>query len=88
MAGDLSINGVRDDIIIIREDSKGKNIINVDLTDSSFLKSDAFQIFSGDIIVVNPNLNKVKTAGIIGNSGTLVSLLSFLLTSIILITNN
>ena len=41
-----------------------------------------------DIIVVNPNLTKVKTAGIIGNSGTLLSLLSFILTSIIVITNN
>ena len=40
-----------------------------------------------DIIIVDPNSNRIKNAGIIGNSGTLLSLLSFLLSSIILITN-
>ena len=39
------------------------------------------------IIIINPNTTKVKNAGIIGNSGTLLSLLSFILTSIIVINN-
>ena len=88
-AGDLTINGVRDDIKIIREDSKGiKSINSVDLTSVSVMKNDLFHIMPGDIIIVKPNTSRVKNAGIIGNSGTLLSLLSFLLSSIIIINSN
>ena len=46
-----------------------------------------FRYFSGDIIVVNnPNAAKVKNAGIIGNSGNLISVLSFLISTIVLVT--
>ena len=86
MAGDLTINGLRDDIKIIREINGKKNISSVDLTKSDFLVSENYQIISGDIILVNPNSTRVKNAGLIGNSGTLLSLLSFLLSSIIVIT--
>ena len=87
MAGDLTIFGERNDIKIIRNNGERSSVFSIDITNSDFIKSKAFQIFSGDIIVVNPNNNRVKNAGIIGNSGTLLSLLSFLLSSIILITN-
>ena len=88
MAGDLTITGDRKNIKIIR-DISGKKIINsLDLTNSNFISNDDFQIFSGDIIIVNQNKTRVKNAGIIGNSGTLLSLLSFILSSIIVISNN
>ena len=87
MAGDLNITADRKDIKIIRENGNKKLIGSIDLTNSSYLNSDFYQIKSGDIIIVNPNYTRVKNAGIIGNSGTLISLLSFILTSIILINN-
>lgn len=85
MAGDLTINGVREKIKLIRNDNNGQIVYDIDLTSSDFILGDSFQILSGDIIIVNPNTNRVKNAGIIGNSGTLLSLLSFLLSSIIII---
>ena len=88
MAGDLTINGKRKDIKIIREVQGSRVVKSIDLTNSNFIISGNFQIFSGDIIIVNPNSSRIKNAGVIGNSGTLLSLLSFLLSSIILITNN
>ena len=88
MAGDLTINGDRKEIKILRDfDSKTK-IFNIDITNANFIKNSGFQIISGDIIIVNPNSNRVKNAGIIGNSGTLLSLLSFILSSIIVISNS
>ena len=87
MAGDLTINGERKDIKIIRENLGENKVYSVDLTDSNILNKN-FQIFSGDIIIVNPNSSRVKNAGIIGNSGTLLSLLTFILSSIIVISNN
>lgn len=87
VAGDLNINGKRNDVTLIRE-IEGKTTINkIDLTKSDFLSSDFYQIVSRDIIIVNPNTNRVKNAGIIGNSGTLLSLLSFLTSLIIVIGN-
>lgn len=87
MAGDLNITGQRDNIKLIRTIDNKKTIVNVDLTKLQSVNNN-FQIFSGDIILVNPNTTKIKTAGVIGNSGTLLSLLTFLLSSIILLTNN
>ena len=87
MAGDLTINGERNDVKIVRN-INGNNVVHsIDLTKTDFLESNYFQIISGDIIIVNPNLTKIKNAGIIGNSGTLLSLLSFILSSIIVISN-
>ena len=89
MAGDLTINGKRNDIKLIREIEGERKIINLDLTSYGFLKShDKYQIFPGDIILVNPNSTRIKNAGIIGNSGTLLSLFSFILSSIIVISSN
>ena len=94
-----SFNGVRESTIaaiwplralfwsVSRLVPNKKLIASIDLTNSSYLNSDFYQIQSGDIIIVNPNYTRVKNAGIIGNSGTLISLLSFILTSIILINN-
>ena len=88
IAGDLTINGQRNNVKIIRNINNQASINTIDLTSDEIFNNDNFQIFSGDIIVVNQNSTRVKNAGIIGNSGTLLSLLSFLLSSIILITNN
>lgn len=87
LAGDLTINGERKDVRIIRDFNGVNELYNIDLTEADLLNNEYFQIFSGDVIIVNPNSTRVKNAGIIGNSGTLLSLLSFLLSTIIVINN-
>jgi len=87
MAGDLTITGNRNDIKLIRRINGEEIISSVDLRSNILLNDKNFQILSGDIIIVNPNSTRVKNAGIIGNSGTLLSLLSFILSTII-VTNN
>ena len=87
IAGDLTINGKRDDINIIREKNGKLKTFKIDITSSNFISNKNFQVISGDIIIVNPNSTRIKNAGIIGNSGTLLSLLSFILSSIIVISN-
>jgi len=88
LAGDLTINGNRDDIRILRNFDGNLVTSTVDLTKANLLSSDNFQVFPGDIIIVNPNDARVKNAGIIGNSGNLLSVLSFILSSLILITSS
>ena len=87
IAGDLTINGKRDDINIIREKNGKLKTFKIDITSTNFISNKNFQVISGDIIIVNPNSTRIKNAGIIGNSGTLLSLLSFILSSIIVISN-
>ena len=87
MAGDLTINGKRDDIRIISNYNGKISVNSVDLTSTKLLESESFQIFPGDVIIVNANNARVKNAGIIGNFGNLLSVMSFILSSIILISN-
>ncbi len=87
MAGDLTINGIRTDIKIIRKINDTNKVYSFDLTDDEILSSDLFQVLNNDIIIVNPNTSRIKNAGIIGNAGNLLSLLSFLLSTIIVINN-
>ena len=88
IAGDLTINGMRNNVRVI-SNNNGKIVINsLDLTSSNILESESYQIFPGDIIIVNANNARVKNAGVIGNFGNLLSVLSFILSSIILISNN
>ena len=85
-ASDLTINGKRDDIIIVRESDGNRLISHVDLTSAKFLNSEFNQIRPNDVIIVNPNNPKVKSSGFVGNTATVISVISILLTTVVLIT--
>ena len=85
LAGDLTIDGNRQDIILIRV-ADGKRITTkLDLTSASWLNSTYQNIQPNDVIIVNPNSKKVRSAGLIGNISTMLSIASILLSTIILI---
>jgi len=86
MAGDLTINGKRNPVKLIREINQKRSISYIDLTSSDWMTSDSYYINSNDVIIVDPNTPKVKSAGFIGNVGTTISVLSVLLSAIILLT--
>ncbi|MCM4167374.1 hypothetical protein KCTC52924_02956 [Arenibacter antarcticus] len=85
-AGDLTINGERKNVMLIREEDGMRTVTNIDLTETDWFNSPYYYIKPNDFIVVNPNGPKVKSAGFIGNTGTLLSVVSVILTSIVLIT--
>ena len=60
LAGDLTIDGNRQDIILIRV-ADGKRITTkLDLTSASWLNSTYQNIKPNDVIIVNPNTKKMK----------------------------
>ena len=85
-AGDLKINGIRKDVILIREVDGIRNIAHIDLTTSNWMNETKYIIKPNDVILVNPNNAKVKTAGYIGNASTVLTLASLILSSVVLLT--
>jgi polysaccharide biosynthesis/export protein len=85
LAGDLTIDGNRQDLIIIRDIDGTRITSNIDLTSASFLNSSYQNIQPNDVLIINPNSKKVKSAGLLGNISTALSIASILLSTIILI---
>lgn len=85
LAGDLTIDGNRKEIIVIRELNGQRTTKIIDLTTSGWLTSPYQNIHPNDVIIVNPNSKKVKSAGIVGNLTNVLSIASIVLSTIILI---
>ena len=80
LAGDLSINGVRKDVMIIREVNGVRTYAHIDLTSSDWFSSPYYYVKQNDVIIVNPNDAKITTAGYINSLGTTIGIISFGLT--------
>ena len=87
-AGDLTIDGKRKDIKLIREENGTREVYTIELTKSELLNSSTYFIKNNDVIIVNPSFSKVKSAGFIGSPASVASIASLLLSITLLITNN
>lgn len=80
LAGDLTIYGNRNSILIIREKESVKTIEKVDITKRDFINSPYYYLCQNDQIYVEPNKTKVN-ASVIGPDVTVAfSALSILVT--------
>lgn len=62
LAGDLTIFGKRENVLLIRENNGVKEFARFDLNSSSLFSSPYFYLRQNDIIYVEPNKNKVVSA--------------------------
>ena len=85
-AGDLTINGDRNNVLLIRDLDGVKTSQFIDLTKSNFMKSTNFYLKQNDLLYIRPNNAKVKSSGLVGNASTLVSILSLAVSLFIVIT--
>lgn len=85
MAGDLTINGRRDHVTVFRTENDQRVIKHLDLTTTDWMNSPFYFIKQNDYIYVEPNNPKISSAGYVGNVGTLLSVVSILLTTAVLI---
>lgn len=86
LAGDLTINGSREDVMVLRYVDGVQTTQRIDLTSANFLGGPYQMIKPNDVIVVNPNSAKVSSAGYVGNLSAILGIASIVLSSIILIT--
>ncbi len=85
-AGDLTIRGKRDDVLVMREIGGVRKITHIDLTTSDWLEGPFYYVKPNDVIVINQNPPKVTSAGYVGDIATLLGLTSVILSVIILVT--
>jgi polysaccharide export outer membrane protein len=88
LAGDLSINGKRDDILLIREVDGMRRVARLDLTSMDITESPYYFIKPNDVIYVNPNGPEVKRAGYIPSLAALLGFVSATLAIVLIVQNN
>ena len=69
MAGDLSIQGRRDNILVMRETQDGRAVYRVNLQSGrELLQSPAFYVQQNDVIYVSPNSYRSRQTTVNGNN--------------------
>lgn len=87
LAGDLSINGKREDVVLIRELDGVRTVAHFDLTQSDWLESPYYMLKTNDVLLVRQNETRIKSAGYIPSLGALLGVVGFTITTILLIQN-
>jgi polysaccharide export outer membrane protein len=62
MAGDMTIYGKRDNVLLIREENKKKITVRLDLNSTDLFKSPYYYLKSNDVVYVEPNNSRVSSA--------------------------
>jgi polysaccharide biosynthesis/export protein len=63
MAGDITIYGKRDNVLLIREEAGVRKTRHINLNSSDFLNSEFYYLKPNDVIYVEPNKAKVAVSG-------------------------
>lgn len=81
MAGDLTIKGRRDNVLVIRDFNGSKTYTRIDLTSKEVFNSPVYYLTQNDYIYVEPNKSGVSLASGDARVATLISITSFLVTT-------
>ena len=88
LAGDLTIYGNREDILVLRNIDGTMTKERIDLTKADFINSPYFYLKQNDVIIVSPNETKQKTSRLDPNAGIYISVASIVVTILALIFKN
>lgn len=85
MAGDLTIYGKRENILIIREIDGKKSYNFVDLTKADFINSPFYYLSQNDVVYVEPNQMRVNSSAVGPNISVILTSVSLVITIIALL---
>lgn len=80
LAGDLTIYGKRDNILLIREKNGTKTYEKIDITKTDFINSSNYYLSQNDVIYVEPNKTRVNSSVVGPNLTIGISALSLVVT--------
>lgn len=86
MAGDLTIRGVRESVLLIREVDGQKTMHRLDLTKQNTLNSPYYYLAQNDVIYVEPNKAQINNSKLGANTNIIISIASLLITVISVLT--
>ncbi|KQC29328.1 polysaccharide biosynthesis/export family protein [Flagellimonas eckloniae] len=89
LAGDLTIKGMRENVMVIRDFDGTKVYSKVNLTSKEVLTSPVYYLTQNDVVYVEPNQSAVTSSSLDNRATIAISIASILITStVILITRN
>lgn len=83
MAGDLTIYGKRENVMLIRDAGAKKEFIRFNLNDSKIFTSPYFYLRQGDVVYVEPDKNKVSATDT--NSVKRIAIITSVLTLLVVV---
>lgn len=86
MAGDMTLFGKRENVLIVRENQGVKTSYRLDITNPDIINSPYYYLTQNDVVYVEPNKRKINSTAIGPNILAGISVLGFALTTIILLT--
>jgi len=86
MAGDLTIYGKRENVLVIREIEGKKTFARLDLTKSDILNSPFYYLGQNDVVFVEQNKTRINSSKIGPDVGVILSAVSILITLGVLLT--
>lgn len=83
-AGDLTIYGLRQNIVIIRDFQGIKTFNRIDITKADFVNSPFYYLDQNDVVYVEQRKSKLNSAAVGGNYGVILSLVGLGLSLILI----
>lgn len=80
LAGDLTIYGKRNSILLIREKNGTKTYEKIDITKTDFMNSSNYYLSQNDVLYVEPNKTKINSSAVGPNLTIGISALSLVVT--------
>ena len=87
-AGDLLITGKRKNVKLIRQENGLRKTYKFSLNKSEVFDKPYYYIKSNDVIIIEPNYSKIKSAGFIGSPASIASISSLVLSITLLLIND
>lgn len=85
LASDLTIKGMRDNVLVIRDFDGTKVYTRIDLTKKEAMSSPVYYLTQNDVVYVEPNQSAVTASSLDNRAGIALSLASLIITSTILL---
>ncbi|MAP80998.1 MAG: sugar transporter [Aequorivita sp.] len=85
LAGDMTLYGRRDNVLVIRDNGNSKEYKYLDFRDSSILNSEYYYLQQNDVIYVEPNNAQIQSSSFNRNASIYISVASLLLSTLVII---
>lgn len=88
LASDLTIKGMRKNVLVIRDFNGTKVYTRIDLTSKDILSSPVYYLTQNDVVYVEPNKSAITSSTLDNRAGIAISIASLLITSTLLLIRN